>query len=225
MLKVQTLRQTTHTMLIRRLFLFILLPTFLMSLTSSDKVKTLKIGKKMPCSTIEMMGTDGTTHTLRSLSKEKGLVVVFSCNTCPFVVGSTTFAGWEKDYNVLSQKANNAGLGFVLINSNETKRPGDDSMEAMITRSKDQDYLMPYLLDIDSKVADAFGAKTTPHVFVFDSSEQLIYRGSIDNTWDNQRSGDIFYLDNLLSSITGHTEIQDKDTPPRGCSIKRKQAN
>jgi hypothetical protein len=222
MLKLRTLLKSLSNQPLRALFIFLILPTLLLSVASSEKVKSLKIGKKMPVSDVEMKGTDGVIYTLDKLKAEKGLVVIFSCNTCPFVVGSTSFPGWEGKYNDLHEKAEKAGLGFVLINSNEAKRENEDSMEEMIKRSAEKGYKMTYVQDTDSKVADAFGAKTTPHVFVFDGTDKLIYRGSIDNTWDNQRESDINYLENALNALSSGNNISEKDTAPRGCSIKRK---
>jgi hypothetical protein len=91
----------------------------------------------------------------------------------------------------------------------------------MVEHSKKLGYTMPYLLDRNSKIADAFGAKTTPHVFLFNANMKLVYSGSIDNTWDTKRNSDITYVINAMSELAADTKISLKETPPRGCGIKR----
>lgn len=198
---------------------------FTMSFTSGtnghEEPKALKIGDKAPMTAVNMTGTDGISYTLDKLAGKKGLIVVFSCNTCPFVVGSENFAGWEVQYNNLHKLASEAGIGFVLVNSNEAKRGDDDSMEAMITRAKEKSYTMPYVVDEKSALANAFGAKTTPHVFFFNEKMELIYQGAIDNTVDGKRKEDNNYLQSAIKSQAAGQKITENTTPPRGCSIKR----
>jgi hypothetical protein len=198
---------------------------FTMSFTpgsgNGDEPKGLKIGDKAPMTTTTMKATDGAEYTLEKLAGKKGLIVVFSCNTCPFVVGNGTFIGWEVQYNNLHKLASEAGIGFVLVNSNEAKRGDDDSMEAMTARSKEKAYTMPYVVDENSALANAFGAKTTPHVYFFNENMQLIYQGAIDNTVDGKRKQDDNYLQSAIKSHVAGQKITESSTPPRGCSIKR----
>lgn len=207
----------------KRTLLSIILPTFILLATSfvMKGDDGLKIGKKIPMMNVSMVGIDDQEYSLQELMQETGLVVVFSCNTCPFVVGNDGFEGWEKQYNDLHKEAKNAGLGFVLINSNEAKRAGDDSLEKMKEHAKKMGYTMNYLVDTDSKLADAFGAKTTPHVYVINSTGKLAYKGSIDNSWDSKRTEDRHYLSEVIESMVNATDIKDEMTQPRGCSIKR----
>jgi peroxiredoxin len=205
----------------------ILLPTlvlFLASFSYSDKgPKPLKIGKSAPMKDYQMVGVDGTMQTLDGLKEENGLLVVFSCNTCPFVVGGEQFPGWELQYNAMDQLAGEQKIGMVLINSNEAKRVGDDSIESMKKRSNEKGYTMPYVVDTDSKLADAFGAKTTPHIYLFNKDMKLVYSGSIDNSWDSKRTEEIPYLKNALAELGKDQKITTKSSVPRGCSIKRKK--
>lgn len=181
----------------------------------------LTIGAKAPMTDVEMRGTDDIGYTLEQLVGKKGLIVVFSCNTCPFVVGSEQFAGWEVQYNDLNKLAKEAGIGMVLVNANEGKRSGDDSLDAMKKRAKDKGYTMPYVLDENSALANAFGAKTTPHVYFFDENMTLVYTGAIDNTVDGKRKEDKTYLKDAIASRAKGQAISETTTPPRGCSIKR----
>ena len=203
------------------------LKTFLLTiptlglLLSFSGSKELKVGKKMPLSHVKMTNVDDKQYSLGELMGDKGLVVIFSCNTCPFVVGGGDFPGWEKDYNNIHEEARKAGFEVVLVNSNEAKRENDDSLDKMKERAKTQNYTMKYLVDSNSAIADAFGAKTTPHVYVFDATEKLLYKGSIDNSWDNKRTQDEAYLTTILAELAKGEKASHKDTPPRGCSIKR----
>lgn len=181
----------------------------------------LRTGDKAPLSTTEMKGTDGQMYSLEKLNGKKGLIVIFSCNTCPFVVGNETFAGWEIQYNDLYRKAQESGIGMVLVNSNEAKRDGDDSPEAMLSRATTKQYAMPYLVDAQSALANAFGAKTTPHVYFFNEKLELIYQGAIDNTVDGKRKETVPYLLNAMQNHIQGKAITETSTPPRGCSIKR----
>jgi peroxiredoxin len=215
---------TTRFSVIKKLALFTLLPTIILLTTSiiSAGKDGLKIGKKLPLSSEKMPGTDGEQYSLNELAGENGIILVFSCNTCPFVIGRENFEGWEKQYNTLSDLATTKGIRFVLINSNEGKRNGVDSMEKMKQHATNANYTMPYLMDANNKLADACGAKTTPHVFMFDSRERLVYKGSIDNSWDTKRASLEKYLEIAIENLAQKKKIKDNSTPPRGCSIKRK---
>lgn len=175
--------------------------------------------------TILMKTTDDRFTSLNDEMGSNGIIVVFSCNTCPFVVGSESFKGWEKDYNNLYQKAKEADLGFVLLNSNEAKRDGDDSFENMQKHKIEKNYLMSYLVDKDAFIANELEAKTTPHVYIFNHNKQLIYKGSIDNTWDSSRKEDVKYLEISMIEISKNVKLTYLETEPRGCSIKRKKIN
>lgn len=212
---------------IKSIFLFlVLVPTFFFicsSFVSSNKGnKGLKVGKKAPMSDVKLQDIDNSMKSLNELKLDNGLLVVFSCNTCPFVVGNDHFAGWEVQYNELNALALDKKVGMVLINSNEAKRVNEDSFEAMKLHATQKGYTMPYLVDTDSKMADAFGAKTTPHVYLFDKNMKLVYTGSIDNTWDTKRTEESSYLKNALETLSKGEKIKEKETTPRGCSIKRK---
>ena len=203
--------------------LMLILPTFLL-LTSFLLVEgenELKIGEKISLTDKQLKNIDNTSVSLDDLKKENGLIIIFSCNTCPFVVGNDDFEGWEKQYNDLYSKATEKGLGLVLINSNEGKRDGDDSFDEMKIHARKAGYKMPYLMDVNSELANAYGAKTTPHVYVVNNQNELIYRGSIDNLWDTKRAELETYLYDVMDHLSDKKELKNNDTPPRGCSIKR----
>jgi peroxiredoxin len=201
---------------------FVLLLTVLVS--STGKVEDLKVGDEMPASAIKMKNVDGAKKALDDYLQENGLLVIFSCNTCPFVIGNESFEGWEKDYEEIRSVANENGFGVVLINSNEAKRKKGDSFKDMEERAKEYNYKMPYLYDQNHKVADAFGAKTTPHIYLFDAKKKLIYTGAIDDSYKPDVDADNAtpYLMNAIKKSSSPESINPNTTPPKGCSIKRK---
>ena len=164
---------------------------------------------------------NGPNTSLIQEVKKNGLIVVFSCNTCPFVVGSKHFPGWEKQYNELYDSSMKNKIGFLLVNSNEAKRGGDDSFDKMETHAKKNKYKMAYLLDENSSLANELLAKTTPHVFFYNAQLELIYSGSIDNIWDGKRKKEQYYLKDAIRSHVSSKKIKPSATPPKGCSIKR----
>jgi len=168
-----------------------------------------------------MKNANGEPSNIRMESQKNGVIVVFSCNTCPFVVGSSHFPGWENQYNALYKLSKDNDIGFVLINSNEAKRKGVDSYDKMKEHANANGYLMSYLLDEKSGLANFLKAKTTPHVFFFDGAFRLIYSGSIDNIWDGKRKKDIPFLKNAIESHLNNKKIKPKESSPKGCSIKR----
>lgn len=175
----------------------------------------LEIGEIIPMMQVKMEDVSGASFHLRELHQENGLLVIFSCNTCPFVLQ------WEDRYNELYNlcKANN--IGMVLVNSNEAKRDGDDSLEKMKEKAKEQGYLMPYVVDSDHVVADAFGARTTPHVYLFDRDAKLAYRGLIDDNGEDKNSVRKPYLINAINAMKAGRVIDPQVTKAMGCSIKR----
>ncbi|MDG1334298.1 MAG: redoxin domain-containing protein [Crocinitomicaceae bacterium] len=207
----------------RTLFLALALPTLVFAASSFlvKKEKELKIGKKVPAMDIQMNAIDDNSYSLSDFKGENGTMVVFSCNTCPFVVGNDNFDGWEKQYNDLYEKAQEANIGFVLVNSNAAKHEGVDAMDKMKERAEAQEYKMNYLMDVDSKVADAFGAKTTPHLYVLDADGKLVMRGSIDNSWDSDREELETYALDAINFLTNGIKLPNTTPAPRGCSIKR----
>ena len=190
--------------------------------TFDSEIETIKIGDAAPMESTKMESTLGEKVSLLDMKKENGLLVVFSCNTCPFVVGGGKFEGWEKDYNEIYRLVKDNNIGMVLVNSNEAKRKDGDSMKDMKARSAEKNYMMQYVLDKDHKLADAFGARTTPHIFLFDAEMKLIYSGSIDNTWNPAEKEKETYLKNAVEEYSSTKTISKNTTAPKGCSIKRK---
>ena len=181
----------------------------------AQKYPTLNIGQKMPMQEVKVFDISEESMTLNENIKNNGILVVFTSNSCPFVVM------WEDRYKILEEKCMNNDLGMVYINSNQAKRDGDDSVEEMKNHSKEMGYTIPYLIDENSKLANAFGAKTTPHIFLFNSEKKLAYKGAIDDNYKSINNVTKNYLLDALEEVSNQKSVSINDTKAVGCSIKR----
>jgi len=181
----------------------------------AQKYPTLNIGQKMPMQQAKILDISEKSMTLNENLKGNGILVVFTSNSCPFVVM------WEDRYKLLEEKCMNSSLGMVYINSNQARRDGDDSVKEMRNHSKKMGYTIPYLIDENSKLANAFGAKTTPHIFLFDKGGELVYKGAIDDNYKSINDVTKNYLLDALEEVSNQKSISINNTKAVGCSIKR----
>ena len=183
----------------------------------------MEIGTFNPSLEAKLKDISGTEMHIEQLGKKNGMLLIFSCNTCPFVVGrGEETEGWENRYNDIQKMATELEIGFALINSNEGKRDGDDSFEKMVSHAKENGYSdIKYLMDTDHKVADAFNAKTTPHVFLFSREHKLVYTGAIDDNVDKKAEVKENWLSDAMTELAAGKEITNSVSKNRGCSIKR----
>ena len=186
-----------------------------------ERKEPMEIGSKMPMKSHEMQSTVDKTLTLEDIPGKNGYVVIFSCNACPFVVA------WEDRYREVAAYANEMGFQVVLVNSNEAKRTEDvqiDNLSAMVEHDKEMGYTkmgIYYLLDKNSVLANAYGAKVTPHVFLFDREGILQYTGAIDDNYKDASEVSEPYLLNAMNSVFVGESIKVSTTDAIGCSIKR----
>ncbi|MEC8597479.1 MAG: thioredoxin family protein [Bacteroidota bacterium] len=182
----------------------------------------LAIGDKAPLTEFKMTNIDGQDWSLVDLAGENGTLVIFTCNTCPFVVGREGRSeGWEGRYNEVIAFARENGIGSVLVNSNEAKRKGDDSLEEMKQHAREAGYIAPYVVDAGHKLADGFGARTTPHIYLFDGDFRLVYRGSIDDSVNSAADVKERYLEDAITKMVAGKKVKPAITKAIGCSIKR----
>jgi hypothetical protein len=192
------------------------------SFMTAQTSETLNIGAVAPASDVKMTDISGAQYSLADLKNSGGLLVVFSCNGCPFVVGSEGSEGWEGRYDGLREIAEANNIGMALINSNEAKRDKGDDMKGMKTRAEEHGFSKcKYLLDVNSTVANAFFARTTPHVYLFDGNMKLVYKGAIDDNVDDSKKVKEPYLKNAMENLASGKKIKPAETKPVGCSIKR----
>lgn len=176
----------------------------------------LKTGDEAPGTDIEMTALDGSSTTLEDLQGRNGTCVIFSCNTCPYVIA------WEDRYPELQKVCEDKGVSLVLINSNEAKRKGADSLEKMKEHAQEKGYAdVHYLVDANHKLADAFGANRTPEVFLFNGDMQLMYQGAIDDNMKNADEVEQPYLTNAIINMVAEKPIDPDLTKSIGCTIKR----
>lgn len=189
--------------------------------------QTLKLGSTLPLADLAMDNAsreDDAATTLGSLVKSHGLLVVFTSNTCPFVVGNGEKSeGWESRYPGIVAQARKLDVGVAFVNSNEAYRATTESMDALRARWKKYRYQAPLLLDAGHQVADAMGAKTTPHVFLFDGSGVLVYVGAIDDNVDSAKKVTKNWLADALQAVAKGQPVKVGQTKAVGCSIKRVQ--
>jgi hypothetical protein len=191
------------------------------TLMPHDPLPDMAIGASMPAADQKMKDVSGKEITLKEAMGRFGVLVVFTCNTCPFVVGSEGSEGWEGRYPELASYAQRYGVGVVLVNSNEAKRADGDSFGDMQKRYTDKKYVGSYVLDAGNIVADAFGARTTPHVFLFNKDQKLVYKGAIDDNVGSAAGAKEHYVQNAIANMAEGRTIDPATTRNIGCSIKR----
>lgn len=187
----------------------------LTAFAQSQTKNSLEIGDKAPQINQEVEDTSGRTLTLAGVAGDNGLLVIFSCNTCPWV------AKWEDRYNGLAELAESNDIGMIALNPNERIRNRGESMEDMRKRAQKQNYDFPYALDENHVIADAFGATRTPEVFLFDENLTLVYHGAIDDNANDAGAVEATYTEDAINQLVGGTEISTKETRSLGCTIKR----
>ena len=173
---------------------------------------TLEIGNQAP--DFNLKSTDGKFYQLSDFSDSKILVIFFTCNHCPYVLGSD---------EVTRQTANRFeadGVRFVAVNSNSQNTYEEDSFENMVLRMKENRFPWLYLHDETQEIALLYGALKTPHFFVFDESRKLVYTGrAVDQPRDASKIT-TNNLDRTLTEILAGKQVSNPLTNPIGCNIK-----
>ena len=187
----------------------------LLGLNVFSSIDIIEIGSKAPEPNMQMRGVSGEMVSLQELNKENGLLVVFSCNTCPFV------NAWEDRYKTISQLCKVKNVGMAAINSNAARRDGVDSMDEMIKHAKEKGYEFRYLLDENANLALLFGATKTPQIFLFNKDLKLVYTGAIDDNLKNAEKVKNHYLVNAINNLVDMKKIDPSITEALGCSIKK----
>ena len=160
-----------------------------------------------------LSGVDGRTHSLADYADAEVLVLVQSCNHCPYVLA------WEDRLNAIQREYTDRGVAIVAICSNDaTTHPGD-SFENMVEHAREKDFAIDYLHDEDQALARALGSERTPEVFVFDVERRLRYHGAIDDDRDEHAVAAHFLRDALDAVLAGG-EPEVTDTPAVGCTVK-----
>lgn len=172
----------------------------------------IKTGDKAP--DFNLPGVDGNNYSLSDFKDKKVLVVMFTCNHCPYV------QAYEDRLIALQREFKDKGVSFVAINPNDDKGYPEDSFENMVKRAKEKGFNFPYLRDKFQNVARAYGASHTPHIFVFDEDRRLRYTGKVDDNWREPNKVKERYLRDVILALLDQKEIKNPDTYAIGCTIK-----
>lgn len=180
------------------------------------QIQKLPIGSAIPMADVKMKAVDGKEYSVKDAMGKMGILVIFSCNTCPYVVK------YQSRSKQILTTAKEKGFGTIIINSNEAYRKEEDSYDAMQVYAKQQGYNdVPYVVDVNSALADAFNANRTPECFVFNAEGKLVYHGAIDSEPNKPSTTDTTLL-NALQEVAEGKEVTVKESRSIGCSIKRK---
>lgn len=172
----------------------------------------LKPGSKLP--DFSLLSTDGKNYSPNTFQESKVLVVMFTCNHCPYV------RAYEERLINLQKAYDDKTVAFVAINSNDEKNYPEDSFENMVKRAKERGYNFPYLRDKTQNIAKTFGASYTPEVFVFDENRILKYHGRIDDNWQEPDKVTKKHLKEAIGALLQNKVIDRPDTQAIGCTVK-----
>ena len=172
---------------------------------------TLQIGASAPA--FSLPATDGQTYSLNDFD-DQVLVVFFTCNHCPYVIGS------DENTRAIVEQFADRGVRFVAINSNSKNTYAEDSFEHMVERMDEYKFPWTYLYDEPQEVALAYGALRTPHFFVFDEARKLVYTGRAIDTPRNWKESTTHELVDALEAFLAGNPIAIPVTNPIGCNVK-----
>ncbi len=184
-----------------------------MALTKSNE---FKIGTKAPSFTL-INALDDTYLSLEEAKGEKGTVIMFICNHCPFVIHV------DLEISKIAKEYTNKGFGFIAISSNDVVNYPQDSPELMKIKAKEEDYTFPYLYDETQEIAKAYNASCTPDFYLFDDRLKLVYRGQLDNSRPGNGAaltGEV--LRKAMDGILAESPVIKHQKPSIGCNIKWK---
>ncbi|MDG2196825.1 MAG: thioredoxin family protein [SAR324 cluster bacterium] len=173
---------------------------------------TLELGATAP--DFSVVGTDGKNYSQADFESASTLVIFFTCNHCPFVVGS------DEVTRATAEKFQDKGVAFIGINSNsETTNPTDD-FDQMVLRMKEHNFPWVYARDASQEVAQAYGALRTPHFYVFDADRKLVYCGrGVDQPRDTSKM-QVNDLEKALAEVTAGQLVSVPLANPIGCNVK-----
>lgn len=195
--------------------LFTAFPVLALSFAFTTVSDPLPIGASMPNPDLKMKDVSGKEISLNSAKKKNGLLVIFSCNTCPYVIKNQTRTIEVSKHAIAND------IGVAILNPNEAYRENEDSYEAMKEYAAEQKYDWHYLVDQNHVMADAFGANRTPECFLFDKDGKLVYHGAIDDNPNDASAVSRKHLVEAINELKSGKEIAVKESRSVGCTIKR----
>lgn len=172
----------------------------------------IALGTEMP--EFSLANADGRVYSAQDLLGEKGLLVAFTCNHCPYAQ-----AVWGRLIK-LARGAGNGGINTVAINPNINPSYPDDSPEKMRSMAGELGLEFPYLVDASQQTARDFRAQCTPDIYLFGSDKRLVYHGRIDDNWKDESAVTKEDLKEALDNLAAGRPISPEQKPSMGCSIK-----
>lgn len=191
----------------------LLMALSLLGAAAPPGVQELPLGTKAP--DFSLPGTDGKTYTFAKVAGTKGTLVVFTCDHCPFAIA------YQDRLIALAAKYEPKGIGVAAICCNDAAAYPEDSFEGMKQRATEKKFPYPYLHDESQSVALQYGPKVTPHIFLFDSTRTLVYRGRVDDAAKEPNVTKRELADALDALVAGK-KIPTTTTVAFGCGIKWK---
>ena len=174
----------------------------------------LALGSTAPGRDVKMKSVDEKEYSIASVAGEKGTLVIFTCNHCPWA------KAWQTRIAELGNADQGRGIGVIAINANDPAAAAEDAFPEMVARAKEVGFKFPYVVDSGSTVARAFGAERTPEAFLFDSAGKLVYHGTIDDNAQDAGQVKQRYLADALDAVAGGKPVGMAETKALGCSIK-----
>jgi len=166
-----------------------------------------------------LKNVDGTTVSLSDYSDQKGVIVIFTCNPCPFA------KAYEQRIIALHQSYASQGFPVVAINPNDDEISPDDTFDKMKERANEEEYPFPYLKDETQEIYKAYGASRTPHIFLLQNKGgkfTVAYIGAIDDNAMDTASVTRRYLESAIAALISGARPDPATTKAIGCTIKTK---
>ena len=189
----------------------------LVLITLSMSAQPISVGSQAP--NFSLKNVDGATVSLSDYASEKGVMVIFSCNPCPYV------KAYEDRMIALHNEFAPQGYPVVFINPNDDVQQPEDSMDKMRERASEKDYPFPYLKDEDQRVYQAYGATRTPEIFLLKNeggSFVVAYTGTVDDNYKDALAVEEAYASNAVKALLAGKNPDPATTVAIGCGIKKK---
>jgi peroxiredoxin len=165
----------------------------------------------------KLKNVDGKMVSLKDYAKEDGVILIFSCNHCPYSVA------YEDRIIALADKYNNDGYPVIMINPNDPSIYAADSYENMIIRAHEKSFNFPYLFDDGQEIYPQYGATKTPHVYLLKKKKKdfyVEYIGTIDNNYKDAPKATEKYVELAIEALKQGKKPEINSTKAIGCSIK-----
>lgn len=195
------------------IFLFVSIITMVSA--NAQQINSVAVGTKAPLLQNKMLSTTQNNVSVQEAMKKNGVLVMFSCNTCPYVIKN------ETRIKVIAQYALANNVGVITINSNEALRADEDSYKNMQQYAKKQGFKWHYTVDNNSVLADAYGATRTPEVFLLNNDGTIVYKGAIDDNPSDASNVTREHLKIAIDEMLNNKTIAVTESKSVGCSIKR----